>query len=230
VGLLAGGAVRRVLARDLGSAEIALDPAGSWYLVRVLRLAVGDPVVAFDGEGTEVEAHITSASEVRAILRATGPARAARADSPLVLCLALPKGPAMDLAVRMATELGATDIRPVLAARSVATGDRVERWIRIAEAAARQCGRADLPAIRVPTDLAGSLAAVPPDLTRWVATPGADDRGAPGPAAVWIGPEGGWTADELAVLVGAGCAPLSLGPWVLRVDTAFAAALGRRVG
>ncbi len=218
--------MRRVLAGDVLGARIELDADASWYLTRVLRLGLGDPVVAFDGTGREVPARIASAAGP-VVLEASGPVRAARAGRALHLCVALPKGPAMDLAVRMATELGATDVWPVLAARTVATGDRADRWLRVAEAAARQCGRSDLPRFHPPATVEASLGSIPEGLDRFVATPGGDAVATDQAAAVWVGPEGGWTPDELSALIAGGCRPLSLGPWVLRADTAVAAALAR---
>lgn len=221
--------MRRVRAGGVQSAEITLDPAASWYLSRVLRLRVGDPVVAFDGAGAERDTCVSSIGSDCVILAALGAVREARAEVPLHLCVGLPKGPAMDLAVRMATELGVTDVWPVLAERTVATGDRVDRWARVAEAAARQCGRADLPRVHPPAGISVALLGIPPGVARWVATPGGDRGGGVGPAAVWVGPEGGWAAHELDTLVAGGCAALSLGPWILRADTAVAVALGRFV-
>lgn len=203
-----------------------LDAERSHYLLRVLRLPRGTRVLAFDGAGEEVEAEIADISEGRATLRAAGPPRAQEPSAPLHLVLALPKGPAMDLAVRMATELGATDIHPVLAARSVATGDRVDRWERVAEAAARQCHRADIPRIHAVVPLARSFDMG--GVERRIALPGAPALPVTdGPVAVWVGPEGGWTSAEIDQALAAGCAPTGLGRWVLRADTAVAAALAR---
>jgi 16S rRNA (uracil1498-N3)-methyltransferase len=216
--------VRRVKVAAIQTEALTLGPDEAHYLLRVLRLPMGATVCAFDGRGREVDAELVD-GPTGPHLKPSGSVRDTPAPPPFHLFVALTKGPAMDLQVRMATELGVTAIHPVLADRSVATGERVDRWLRIADAAARQCGRADTPEVRPILSFVDALHAQPP-LPRRIAAPGAGPLPAPeGGAVVWVGPEGGWTRDELDAALAVGCAPLGLGPHVLRADTAVAAAL-----
>jgi 16S rRNA (uracil1498-N3)-methyltransferase len=216
--------VRRVKVAGIGAEALTLGPEEAHYLTRVLRLPMGSTVCAFDGRGNEVEAVLVD-RPTGPQLQPSGPVRDTPAPAPFHLFVALTKGPAMDLQVRMATELGVTAIHPVLAGRSVATGERIDRWLRIADAAARQCGRADTPEVRPILPFLEALQGQP-DLPRRIAAPGASPVPAPkGGAVVWVGPEGGWTRAELDAALTAGCAPIGLGPHVLRADTAVAAAL-----
>jgi 16S rRNA (uracil1498-N3)-methyltransferase len=137
------------------------------YLSRVLRLGAGDEVTLFDGRGVEVEARIV-ASGARATRLELGARRAvaAAAGARVTLLQAIAKGERMDWLVEKATELGVARIAPVVTARGVARPDgeagRVRRWRTLAAEAARQCGRADVPAVDAPRALAAALAA--PDL------------------------------------------------------------------
>jgi 16S rRNA (uracil1498-N3)-methyltransferase len=145
------------------------------------------------------------------------------------LLLAQLKGAPFETALRMATELGATHIQPVQAARSVARGDKRDRWGRVVASAVQQCGRTDPPDVRPPLGLAAALAALPAEVAVWWCDPGAPPGDPPGagPAAVLVGPEGGWTPEETEIARAAGARALSLGRHVLRADTAVAAALAR---
>jgi 16S rRNA (uracil1498-N3)-methyltransferase len=218
----------------IGEASAALTDEARHYLRDVLRLAPGDEVELFDGRGAAWPARIGPAFEALAL----GPRREAGAGGPAIwLLLALAKGEKVDLVVQKATELGAARLVPFAAERSVVRlepakgAERAERWRRIAEEAARQCGRADVPEVSPPVTLAAALAAVPPGVRRRVlhgeggapltALPLA---GAPGLVAV-VGPEGGLTPEELAACEAAGAARASLGPRTLRAETAPLAAL-----
>lgn len=215
--------MRRVLHCPLGDvgAVVTLSPEAGHHLCRVLRVGVGQPVLLFDGEGLEATAVVIDDAPTAARLELREAPRPCRPAARVHLALGLLKGPAMDDAVRMATEAGMTDLHPVLARRSVATGDRIDRWERIAASAAQQCGRADVPAIRPPLRLAEVLRALADVPDRRVALPGAD-RAMPaaGDVAVLVGPEGGWTDDEVALALAAGFTPVGLGAWVLRAATA----------
>lgn len=166
---------------------------------------------------------LTHTTKREATARVTGPVVHLAPRASRHLALAVLKGPAMDDAVRMATEAGMTHLHPVLAERSVATGDRAERWVRIAESAAQQCLRADVPTVHEPASLPDVLERLSGVLHRFVAHPASTDAAHPGAeadAAVLIGPEGGWTDAEVRAAREAGWTPLRLGPWVLRARTA----------
>ena len=204
------------------------------YLRDVLRLAPGAAVELFDGQGGAWDAVVEPGFEALAL----GPRREPQARGPAIsLLFALSKGEKGDLVVQKATELGVARLAPWSAERSVVKLDagkgreRAERWGRIAEAAARQCGRTDVPPVEPPVPLAAALAAVPAG-HRLVVLHGAGGTplpelgldGAPGVALV-IGPEGGLTGSELAACREAGAALASLGPRTLRAETAAIAAV-----
>ncbi len=218
----------------IGATSAALTDEARHYLRDVLRLAPGDEVELFDGRGAAWPARIGPGFEALAL----GPRREAGAGGPPIhLLLALAKGEKVDLVVQKATELGAARLVPFAAERSVVRlepakgAERAERWRRIAEEAARQCGRADVPEVSPPVTLAAALAAVPPGFRLLVlhgegGTPLAalPLLGAPGLAAV-VGPEGGLTPEELAACQAAGAARATLGPRTLRAETAAIAAV-----
>ena len=133
----------------------------------------------------------------------------------------------METVIRMSTELGVLRVSPILSERVVARGDKSDRWRRIAQAAASQCGRADLPQIDAPCTLAEGLDAVGEGWTAVVCVPGAAGRAPEGPAALFIGPEGGWSEAELSLAQSSGVDRLGLGATTLRADTAAVAGVVR---
>ena len=201
-----------------------LGSSGSHHLLNVIRHGRGQQLLIFDGAGMQALAELVDVQGDQAVIEVVGPSRSASPQFAVHLVIGLPKGPAMDLAVRMATEAGVTDIHPAIAERSVARGDRGDRWRRIAESAAQQCGRADVPTIHAVTKLSDVLALLPHDRRIGVAgAPPAEP--ASGPVAVLVGPEGGWTAREIAVAQEGGAVAMGLGDWILRTDTAAAVAV-----
>jgi 16S rRNA (uracil1498-N3)-methyltransferase len=219
--------VRRFNAPSLPRAggEVALEPEVAHHLLDVVRITRGEHVVLFDGRGMEVRAVLRDVAAGVPVLVTVEDPRSARPEAPLHLLLAVLKGPSMDEAVRMATEAGMTDLHPVLTARSVAKGERGDRWERIARSAAQQSGRGDVPALHPLRSLDEALAALPEGLERRIALPGAPRLGpAAGAAAVLVGPEGGLTSAEVARATAARFQPFGLGRWVLRAETAAAVA------
>ncbi|HET7826421.1 MAG TPA: 16S rRNA (uracil(1498)-N(3))-methyltransferase [Anaeromyxobacter sp.] len=228
--------VRRVhLPPDrIGGGRARLTPEARHYLGDVLRLGPGDEVEVFDGDGGRYAGRIEAGLETVAL----GPREDARATrTELALLFALAKGEKVDLVVQKATELGAARIAPFAAARSVVRLDgakgeeRARRWRRIAEEAARQCGRADVPAVLAPVGLDAALAGLPAGMLPFVFHPGGTPlsqvevaAGAAAFAAV-VGPEGGLADEELEACRRAGAVPASLGPRVLRAETAAIVAL-----
>lgn len=213
----------------IGEGRAALTPEAVHYLRDVLRLGPGAEVEVFDGEGGSYPGRLEEGLGGLAL----GPRREARPALPLRLLMALAKGEKMDLVVQKATELGATALAPFAAERSVVQLDagkgeaRAERWRRIAAEAARQCGRADVPIVHAPSTLAAALAAVPGDHARFVFHPGGEplpEGLRPAGVAAIVGPEGGLTEGEVQACEEAGAARASLGPRVLRAETAALAA------
>jgi 16S rRNA (uracil1498-N3)-methyltransferase len=214
--------------------RLVLDAGETRHLQRVLRLRVGDRVRAMDGAGHEWTVRLTTVGPRAAegeILEAGAPPH----ESPLPLTLAqgLPKGDKLESIIRMSTELGVAAVAPLLTERSVARADaarltgRRARWERVAREAAKQCGRAVVPAVAAPVALADWLAAWPGDgllLCLWEgeSAPFAEvlPARAPERAAVVVGPEGGLATDEVATLRAAGAVVAGLGPRLLRTETA----------
>jgi 16S rRNA (uracil1498-N3)-methyltransferase len=212
-------------------ATLALDGDAAHHLLTVIRLHRGERVMLFDGGGREAMAELTEVAGRTPILTVLEAPRDVRPAFPLHLLLAVAKGPAMDDAIRMATEAGATDLRPVLTARSVSRGDRADRWERIAASASQQSGRADYPTVHPVRPLADAIAALPDGLDRRVGAPGAARLPpAMGAAAVLIGPEGGLTRAELDAALAAAFRPMGLGAFVFRVETAAAVAVAMTAG
>jgi 16S rRNA (uracil1498-N3)-methyltransferase len=207
------------------SGVAALGVAASHHLLEVLRAVPGVPVAVFDGHGREAVGELVGVRDGVAMV-SLGPARVVAEGAPRWLVLAVLKGPAMSDAIRMATEAGVAGIRPVLCARSVARGERIDRWQRIAEAACQQCGRADVPEFAEVDTFEAGLRAIPADWDRRIAHPGGTRlRGASGPAAIVVGPEGGFTEAEVALAEQLGFARAGIGRHVLRADTAAAVSI-----
>ena len=207
---------------------------------RVLRLGVGDAVELFDGVGTIADGRITDVSaplRVEVVQRRTVDPPPCRID----LAVAIPKGARADTLVEKAVELGADRLLPLVTDRSVVDpgAGKLQRFHRIALEATKQCGRAWLMAVEAPVrfdemnQCAGydvKLIAVAP---RWSdesaageQVEAADITGARSQRVlVLIGPEGGWTDQEIAAAQPAGCRPWRLGPHVMRTETAAVAAL-----
>jgi 16S rRNA (uracil1498-N3)-methyltransferase len=204
----------------------------------VLRLRPGAPVHVFDGAGAEFDAVLDEVSR-RTVSARVRHAVMARPESPLRLVLAVSplKGDRMELVVQKATELGVAEIWPVVtfrtdaAARPALEGSRGERWERVASGAAEQSGRAVVPHVPPTTTLDGLLAR-PFDGTRvaLLETPGHPSLVSlpvdpASPLLLLVGPAGGFEAAEAEDLRAAGFASASLGPRVLRAETAAVAAV-----
>jgi 16S rRNA (uracil1498-N3)-methyltransferase len=220
----------------LSAPRVHLEEAEARYLGRVLRLVVGDEVVAFDGTGHECDGVVRELSArggvVEVLTRRHAPERV---GPELTLVMGLPKGDKLELVVQKATELGVGRIVPVATARSIPqpAAARVARWKRIAQEAARQSGRADVPDVVAPAPLAQVLTAAPDTALRllfWEQSRAVrlrDVLPARPPAQVWVavGPEGGFTPDEASRAQVAGFAAVGLGPRTLRAETAALVAL-----
>jgi 16S rRNA (uracil1498-N3)-methyltransferase len=197
----------------------------------VLRLRSGASVLVFDGRGAEFTATLDTVTR-RTVSARLGPPAEGRPESPLRLVLALSalRGDRMELVIQKATELGVTEIWPVVTARTDAAarpalkGSRDQRWDRVATGAAEQSGRATVPHLEHTTTL-DRLLDHPFDGTKVVLL----EVGEHPPLAtlartdallVLVGPPGGFERAEVERLLGAGFSPISLGPRILRSETA----------
>jgi 16S rRNA (uracil1498-N3)-methyltransferase len=211
---------------------IVLGDAASHYLRDVLRLDVDSPVELFDGDGSGWVCRIASLEPVTVISerRVVGDK-----ESPLRVTLlqCIPKGDRWDWVLEKATELGVSEVVPVVSTRTVVrippnkVERKLERWRRIVSGAARQSLRTVTPDVHMPVDLETSLSNRGEDLLLY-GHPGEAEEpaGSPSSVAIWIGPEGGFEDSELDMLRHAGARPLGLGPRVLRSETAGMFACG----
>lgn len=240
--------VTRAPVPDLAAGERRLEGSVAHYLVRVLRLRAGSEFVAFDpAAGTEADASVVHA-EGDSIAVRFGATRAGRAPPlrRLTWVQGFAKADKCDAIVRDATELGATRIIVATTRRSVVRLDdarasaRLTRWRRIAQEAARQCGRSEAPLVECPVPWADALAGVEDGAVRFCLWERATQPLAPAlfealargaPLAFACGPEGGIADDEVELAVARGWKAASLGPLVLRTETVAAAVLGAvRIG
>ena len=199
------------------------------HLGTVLRRSAGDPVQLFNGRDGEWDARIVAIRRDRVTLTVEHCRRPQSLEPDIWLLFALLKRDATDLVVQKATELGANALCPVLTARTNAGRVNEQRLAAIAIEAAEQCERLTIPAIHAPQPLAVLLTGWPAGRRLVVAAERADAppiRPVPGPTALLVGPEGGFSADELAMLRRHSAVTLvSLGPRILRAETAAIAGL-----
>lgn len=220
--------MRRVIVPAVPAAgeDVEVPEAESHHLLDVIRVARGESLRIADGHGRRGVAVLADVRGGRAVLRVLE-AEDAPPEVVRVVLLGMPKGPLLEDALVLGTEAGASAFVLVRARYSPPGDPRADRLERLLKAAATQCGRPRVPQVSPPVLLRDALAAPIPG-ARFVATPGGGDPGPlPGPATIAIGPEGGWAPEEQAALLGAGFAPLGLGPWILRTPTAVAAGLAR---
>ncbi len=213
-----------------------LPAAAAHHALRVLRLSVGDAVTLFNGEGGEYPGRLVEAGRsARVELDEWLPIER---ESPLDITLAqaLPSGDKMDFVVQKAVELGVARIQPLIASRSVVklagerAARRVEHWRQVAISACEQCGRNRLPEIAPILDLRQWLGQLAQDneMQRLLLSPQGGRRPrelAGNRFLLLVGPEGGLDAEEVSAARLTGFSDLSLGPRILRTETAGPAAL-----
>ena len=217
--------------------ELRLFGDAANHLQRVLRLRVDDEVTVFDGTGGERAARV-AAFERGTVHIVLGEARAIDVESPLVITLwqAPCRGDRMDYVIEKATELGVTRIMPWMSTRTVVRleGERAEQrrahWQAVARSACEQSGRNRVPRVEAPQQLADLVSRCPRGALRLALRAQARARLSalavrPTEIVVAVGPEGGITHEEAQMLEQARFLALSLGPRVLRADTAGAACI-----
>lgn len=221
---------RFVLDRPVAPGESAELTDAEAKHARVRRLRSGDEIVVIDGSGWSALATIElgrSAVSVR-IVRSL-PERAGESSLDLTLAVAVLKSDRFDWMIEKATELGVTRIRPFFSRHSLGrpSAKRRTRWQQIALAATKQCGRSVPPAVQAPAELA-TVVEESPGLRLLLAEHGTHpsmhdhlgERRDAQPVTVIVGPEGGFSPEELESLQAASCRLVSLGPRILRAETA----------
>jgi 16S rRNA (uracil1498-N3)-methyltransferase len=227
--------VRLFIPHDLApGAELALDPGQSRYLVAVMRLGLGDDVHLFNGRDGEWRATISAVTKRAVAVRAAASTRSQAMGPDLDLLVALVKRARLETIVEKACELGVRRVQPLITERTNAERTRVERLTAIATEAAEQTGRLDVPAILEPIKLERLIGGWEAGRRLLFCDEAGDaepilealkDEPA-GPWAILIGPEGGFSPSERRALRALDYAtPASLGPRILRADTAAITAL-----
>ena len=218
----------------------SLSGSEAHHAGHVLRMATGDKIVLFNGAGREITAEIVSSDSATIHLR-----KLHEAQTPLLRCRitlgqAIPKGKNMDLIVQKAVEIGAAEIAPILSDRTIVRLDeesapsKQAKWQTVAIEAAKQCGQNWLPQVHTPQtlpqffqdhrrfdlQLIGSLQSDAVHLKKILAEYSAEHGDRPASVLMLVGPEGDFTPAELSLARSQGCRPITLGPIVLRVETA----------
>jgi 16S rRNA (uracil1498-N3)-methyltransferase len=211
-------------------ASVELDSGQANYLGNVMRLGEDAALLLFDGQSGEWLARIAKTAKKRMTLAVERRTREPEVIPDVWLAFAPVKRTHTDWLVEKATELGAARLLPVITRRTIAERVKLERLEAIAIEAAEQCGRTRLPEIAEPLSLTQLLDGRDPARRLYFAdeSGGEPPAGAftPAPALILIGPEGGFTGDERSLIRAAPSAiPISLGPRILRAETAALAAL-----
>jgi 16S rRNA (uracil1498-N3)-methyltransferase len=221
---------------------LALSGSDAHHARDVLRLRVGEKLVLFNGQGHEITAEIADFSAEEISLRRLHEAETPPLRCRIVLGQAIPKGKNMELIVQKAVEIGAAEIVPIISDRTIVQVDsesaaqKQSKWQQIAIEAAKQCGQNWLPRVHMPKKLTelfsaaavesfdlrliGSLQPDAQHLRKILADYSTEHQHRPGSVLMLVGPEGDFTPAELALARRHGCRPITLGPIILRVETA----------
>lgn len=222
----------------LGGEQITLGPPLAHRLAKVLRLRAGSEIVLFDGSGEDTRVTIDAISDRAVEAHVTG--RDPGIDEPpthIHLYQSVTKGDRFEWLLEKATEIGVSRIVPLVTARAVvktpAEGNRADRWRRIVLEAAEQCGRSIVPVVGAPQGLYEAIASAPGVLLLPYEEAGESERTirqalagevdavfALGAVSIFIGPEGGFEPAEVQRAIAAGAAVVTIGPRVLRSESA----------
>lgn len=225
---------------DWNPDQLVLDEDEAHHALDVLRMKAGDRAVVFNGRGAEATVEFAGVQKHHVELRAIQHAKTAPLPCRITLAQAIPKGKNMEFIIEKATELGAAAVVPLLSERTVIQLDakevakKQEKWQTAAIEACKQCGQNWLPEIRRPLTLKDYFNSNPRFDLMLIASlqPGAkhfktilaghlaEQKKNPESALILIGPEGDFTPAEIMLAIGYGCHPVTLGPIVLRTETA----------
>jgi 16S rRNA (uracil1498-N3)-methyltransferase len=218
-------------------AAVRIEGNAAHYLSRVMRVAAGDVVILCDNITGEWAARVVDPGKRDVVLEVAGKLRPREAVPDLWLCPALLKKDRFDLILEKATELGAARIQPLLTRRCVADKLNLDRARAITTEAAEQCARTALPVLADPLKLDALLADWPEDRALFFADENGGEPAAAafkahqGPAAILTGPEGGFDeAERAAIRAHPQARAITLGPRILRGETAAIAALALWMG
>lgn len=231
--------MKRALVPTAAPGTLRLEGPAFHHLVHVLRSRPGEQLEIFDGRGSSFAATVRAVHEDAAEL-VLGPATAAPPPRSIELVQGLVRAEKLELVLQKGTELGASGFRLATTARAVVKSSprdekKLDRWQRIVEEAARQCGRSDVPQVHAAVALERVVPSLAPGTAVFVldeeeraltlSAAAAEALETDAPLAVVIGPEGGLERAEVAALVAQGAKPVTLGSRVLRTETAGFAAL-----
>lgn len=222
-------------AADWNAATPSLNPAESHHALAVLRLGAGDRATVFDGEGREATAQIAAVDGKVVRLKLSQKVKSDPLSCAITLAQAIPKGKNMDFIIQKAVELGAARIAPLLSDRTIVQlmanerEKRLRKWRETALEACKQCGQNRIPEIlpasspkkffeggeRFDLQLIASLQPGARKIKDILA-----EHPAPRSVCVFVGPEGDFTPAEVALARSQGCHPVTLGPIILRTETA----------
>lgn len=213
------------------SGTLTLDGPEAHHLMHVLRIAAGEVVEVFDGRGMVVAADVVSLRKRDAELRIVAVRHEACSTHEVVLGTAVPKGDRFDWLVEKATELGVTRIVPLVTSRSSVDprDSKLDKLRQTVVTACKQCGRNHLLELSPVAAWADFVRDELPNRAAFIAHPSSDASSLAVAAATLcdqpstvfaIGPEGGFTNDEIALAVAAGAKPVNLGSLILRIETA----------
>ena len=213
----------------------ALDASESHHALDVLRLNIGDRLVAFNGEGSEATAQISAIEGKVARLKLLQRSQTQPLPCAITLAQAVPKGKNMDFIIQKSVELGAARIAPLISDRTIVQLDAIEaakkrdKWQETALEACKQCGQNRIPNVATPRSVKAFLEAGDKFDLMLIASLQPDSRKikavlaeVPGvrSVCVLVGPEGDFTPAELGLAKSHGCQPITLGPIILRTETA----------